>query len=69
MIEKEQRSLIVALAFEFQSRRALEDADILLYDTTAPIVERSSRSCAKVPAGEETVLNNVSTLNFLSNLK
>lgn len=38
---REQRQLLEAIAAEFQEkRRALLDSDILLYDGTAPIVEK-----------------------------
>lgn len=55
--DKEQRYLIEALAYEFQTRRrALVECDILLWDTTAPIIERS-RTRAIVPNTTETVIN------------
>ena len=57
LVEKEQRFLFDALAFEFQTRRrALQEFDILLYDTTDPIIERS-RTRQIVPNTTETVIN------------
>lgn len=56
LVEYEQRALMEALAFEFQTRRRERiDCNILVYDTTATIVERS-RTRDLVPNTSETLL-------------
>lgn len=70
LIEKEQHLLLEAIAYEFHTRRrSLEECDILLWDTTAPIIERSPRSRAIVPAGEEILFNNGSHSQFFGQFK
>lgn len=67
LCDKEQRLLLEAIAFEFQTRRrALEDSDILLYDTTAPIVERLPRTRVIVPNTTETVINGGTHVAYLA---
>lgn len=62
--------MLEALAFEFHTRRrALSDADILLLDLTAPLVERSPKSRASVPESVETAFNNGSYIQFFGQFK
>lgn len=53
-----QRQLIEAISYEFHTRRrALQECDILLLDTTGCITERKPRSRAIVPGGIEAIIN------------
>lgn len=55
--DQQQRDLLEAIAYEFHTRRrTLADGDILIYDTTATLIERS-RSRAIVPGTAEVKLN------------
>lgn len=56
--DRHQKQLVEAIASEFHTRRrALEECDILVLDTTAYITERSPRSRGIVPGGIETSIN------------
>ena len=69
LCDKEQRLLLEALAFEFQTRRrALEECDILIYDTTAPLVEQS-RTRAIVPNTTEMAINGGTHLAYYACFK
>lgn len=65
LIDPQQRALLDAIAYEFQTRRReLVDCDILLYDTTSPIIERSPRTRALVPDTAETAIGGSHTQFF-----
>lgn len=58
LCDRTQRQMIEAIAYEFHTRRrALQDSDILLLDTTAYVTERLPRSRGIVPGGVETAIN------------
>lgn len=58
LVNQQQRDLLEAIAYEFQTRRrALQACDILIYDRTATLKERSPRSRALVPTTAELSLN------------
>lgn len=53
----EQRDLIEAIAYEFDAqRRSFGNHNILLYDNTAPIIERVPRTRALAPGATEQLL-------------
>lgn len=63
--DRNSRQLVEAIAHEFQTRRrALQECDILLLDTTAYITERAPRSRAIVPGGVEVSINGGSHLSY-----
>lgn len=64
-LDRHQRHLIEAIAYEFHTRRRnLQDCDILLYDTTAYITERSPRTRGIVPGTSEVLINGGTHLSY-----
>lgn len=54
----EQRYALEALAYEFNTRRrTLQDSDILIYDTTARVVEAIPRTRAIAPSTTEVAIS------------
>lgn len=64
IVKEDQRQLIEAIAYEFhEKRRNLDDCDILIYDTTATVVEQT-RTRDIVPDTSEQSINNGSHIAY-----